>query len=212
MSPTPSEPRGSSEPGEPAMSQGFVKELIGTWDYSTLPPNVRLGTDCFIESKQAFAKFSSTRDPGLVLGDRVRVYAAGWGSGFGILDAGLVTIGDDSVLIGGQFMCGEQITVGKRVVISYNAIISDGDFHPLDPELRRRDALYGAPFDSSVTEPGSWTPKPVIIEDDVRIGINAIVLKGVRIGAGALVRPGAVVTSDVPAGAVVEGNPARARP
>ena len=193
------------------MGEDFIRELTGAWDYSSLPPNVRLGTDCFIESKQAFARFWSTRDPGLVLGDRVRVYAAGWGSGFGILESGLVTIGDDSVLMGGQFMCGEQITVGKRVVISYNALISDGDFHPLDPELRRRDALHGAPFESSVIEQVSWMPEPVVIEDDVRIGINAIVLKGVRIGAGALVKPGAVVTSDVPAGAVVEGNPARAR-
>jgi 2,3,4,5-tetrahydropyridine-2,6-dicarboxylate N-succinyltransferase len=50
---------------------------------------------------------------------------------------------------------------------------------------------------------------PVVIEDDAWIGIGAIVLKGVRIGAGARVGAGAVVARDVPAGASVEGNPAR---
>jgi acetyltransferase-like isoleucine patch superfamily enzyme len=48
----------------------------------------------------------------------------------------------------------------------------------------------------------------VVIEDDAWIGIGAIVLKGVRIGAGARVEAGAVVTRDVPSGATVAGNPA----
>ena len=51
--------------------------------------------------------------------------------------------------------------------------------------------------------------KPVVIEDDAEVGIGAIILKGVRIGRGARVGAGAVVARDVPAGAVVEGNPAR---
>jgi acetyltransferase-like isoleucine patch superfamily enzyme len=49
----------------------------------------------------------------------------------------------------------------------------------------------------------------VIIEDDVWIGIGAIILKGTRIGRGARVGAGAVVTRDVPAGATVAGNPAQ---
>jgi acetyltransferase-like isoleucine patch superfamily enzyme len=49
----------------------------------------------------------------------------------------------------------------------------------------------------------------VVVEDDVWVGIGAIILKGVRIGAGARIGAGSVVTSDVPAGAVVEGNPGR---
>ena len=49
----------------------------------------------------------------------------------------------------------------------------------------------------------------MIIEDDVWIGIGAIVLKGTRIGRGARVGAGAVVTRDVAAGATVAGNPAQ---
>ena len=52
--------------------------------------------------------------------------------------------------------------------------------------------------------------RPVVIEDDAWIGIGAIVLKGVTIGAGARVEPGAVVTRDVAPGARVAGNPAAA--
>jgi acetyltransferase-like isoleucine patch superfamily enzyme len=49
----------------------------------------------------------------------------------------------------------------------------------------------------------------VVIEDDAWIGIGAIVLKGVRIGRGARVGAGSVVTGDIPAGVYVAGNPAR---
>jgi maltose O-acetyltransferase len=54
--------------------------------------------------------------------------------------------------------------------------------------------------------------RPVVIEDDVWIGIGAIILKGVRIGNGARIGPGAVVTRSVPAETTVMGNPARAVP
>ena len=50
---------------------------------------------------------------------------------------------------------------------------------------------------------------PVTIEDDVFIGMNALVLKGVTIGAGSVVAAGCVVARDVPPRSVVVGNPAR---
>ena len=51
--------------------------------------------------------------------------------------------------------------------------------------------------------------EPIVIEDDVWVGYNATILKGVRVGAGAVVAPGAFVTRDVPPGVEVAGNPAR---
>lgn len=50
---------------------------------------------------------------------------------------------------------------------------------------------------------------PVIIEDDCFIGLAAVVLMGVRVGKGAIIGAGAIVTKDVPAGMVVGGNPAK---
>lgn len=193
------------------MSEDLVADVTGSWDLAGLPANVRLGEGCFIESRIAFAKFSTTRDPGLVLGDRVRVYGGGWGSSFGVVGEGCVEIGDDSVLTGAQFMCANRITLGKRVVVSYNAILADADFHPREPTVRRQQVMASAPHVDWI-ELSPYPTEPVVVEDDARIGINAIILKGVNIGRGAHVLPGAVVTRDVPAGTTVGGNPAVAQP
>ncbi|MEW6161449.1 MAG: acyltransferase, partial [Verrucomicrobiota bacterium] len=159
---------------------------------------------CFFERKESFKRFRSRRNPGLVFGDRVRAYT--W-TEFNIEEEGCVEIGDDTVLVGAVFMCAAQIRIGRRVVISYNVTIADSDFHPRDAELRKLDAISNAPGGDRSHRP-RFIARPVFIEDDARIGIGAIVLKGVRIGAGAQVWAGAVVTNDVPAGAVVAGNPA----
>jgi acetyltransferase-like isoleucine patch superfamily enzyme len=94
------------------------------------------------------------------------------------------------------------------VVLSYQVVIADSDFHPRDPEARQADAVANAPGGDPSARPALETA-PVVIEDDVHIGIGAIVLKGVRIGRGARIGGGAVVTGDVPAGGEVAGNPAR---
>lgn len=181
-----------------------VAAVTGRWDYSELPSNVVVGEGCYLERSDAFARYRSTRDPGLKLGDRVRVYT---GTGFSIEPDGFVEVGADSVLVGARFMCNAQITVGERVIVSYNVLIADSDFHPLDPELRKADARANAPFATEARPP--LESRPVVIEDDVRIGMGAIVLKGVRIGKGADVQPGSVVISDVAPGTTVRGNPAR---
>jgi acetyltransferase-like isoleucine patch superfamily enzyme len=182
-----------------------VGYLTGDWDYSTLPPNVQLGRDCFLERKDSFELYRSTREVGLRLGDRVSAYT--WTT-FNVEAGGCVEVGDDSVLVGAVFMCAEQITLGQRVVVSYGVTIADSDFHPHDPELRREDARANAPSGDKSRRP-AIVSRPVVIEDDAWIGVGAIILKGVRIGAGARIGPGAVVTSDVPAGATVAGNPAQ---
>ena len=115
---------------------------------------------------------------------------------------------DDSTLVGAVFMCAESIRLGRRVIVSYNVTIADSDFHPLDPEERKRDAMANAPEGDKSRRPAIIS-KPVVIEDDVWIGIGAMILKGVQVGRGARIGAGAVVTRDVPAGATVTGNPAR---
>lgn len=181
-----------------------VSTLTGAWDYATLPANVRLGADVWLEDRQAFRRFRSRRDPGLVLADRVRAYT--W-TRFSIEPSGQVIVGEDTILVGAMFMSAGRITVGPRVVIGYNVVLADCDFHPVDPELRRLDAIAHSPHGND-DERQPFSPEDVVIGADARIGVGAIVLKGVHIGAGAHVGAGAVVTRDVPAGARAVGNPA----
>jgi acetyltransferase-like isoleucine patch superfamily enzyme len=176
------------------------------WDYSTLPANVRLGRDCFIERKNSFDRYRSEQDPGLVLGDRVKVYSF---TALNVEPDAMVAIGDDSIVVGGIFMCARRITIGKRVIISYGVTIADSDFHPTDPAARKLDAIANSPHGDRSLRPYIET-NPVEIGDDVWIGIGAIILKGVKIGAGARIGAGAVITREVPAGAYYIGNPAHA--
>lgn len=182
-----------------------MKEVTGRWDYTSLPHNVSLGRDCFLERKDSFKRFRSTRDNGLVLGDRVKVYT--W-TEFNVEPDGAVEVGDDSVLAGAIFMCAQSVRIGRRVIVSYNVTIADSDFHPRDPELRRLDAIANAPQGNRSERP-AIVARPVVIEDDVWIGIGAIILKGVRVGRRARIGAGAVVTSDIEAGVTVSGNPAQ---
>jgi acetyltransferase-like isoleucine patch superfamily enzyme len=94
------------------------------------------------------------------------------------------------------------------VVIGWNATIADTDFHPLSPAERVADAIACSPLGQGRPRP-PVAKKEVRIEDDVWIGPNATILKGVTIGAGAWIEAGALVTRDVPRGAKVLGNPAQ---
>ena len=91
--------------------------------------------------------------------------------------------------------------VGRRTMIDMGAILGGRATVGDDCHIGAGAVLAG------VVEPASATP--VVVEDRVLIGANAVVLEGVRIGAGAVVAAGAVVTEDVPPGAVVAGTPAR---
>jgi acetyltransferase-like isoleucine patch superfamily enzyme len=84
-----------------------------------------------------------------------------------------------------------KLHIGKNVRIAPYSIILDSDYHDLSN--RRKDG----------------TTAPIIIEDDVWIATRAMVLKGVRIGKGAVVAAGAVVTKDVAPYTVVGGSPAK---
>jgi acetyltransferase-like isoleucine patch superfamily enzyme len=182
-----------------------LKEHNGQWDYSSLPPNVCVGADCFLERKGSFKNFRSRRPIGLRLGRLVHVYS---GCEFNVHENGWIEVGDQSVLVGAVFMCAEHIQIGQRVTISYHVTIADSDFHPIDPDLRKQDAIAISPHGDRQRRPAIVT-RPVIIEDDAWIGIGAIILKGVRVGVGARIEAGAVVTRDVPPGSVAGGNPAR---
>lgn len=178
----------------------------GLWDYSILPGNVRIGKDCYLEDYGAFARFRSTQDRGLTIGDGVYAYL---GTTFDVSPPGVLSVGAGSVLASPVFKCSCSVTVGRNVLISYGVLITDNDMHPRGYDARLEDARAHSPQGGFGPRP-PLEMRPVVIDDDVVLGAGVIVLKGVRIGRGAHVAAGSVVTRDVPEGARVAGNPARA--
>lgn len=104
-----------------------------------------------------------------------------------------LTLGKGYINTGAAIACAHSITLGNGVFVARNAYITDSDHH------------------SILTEQGAISnlPQPVRIGSHVLIGFGAIILKGVTIGDGAMIAAGAVVTSDVPAGCLAAGVPAK---
>lgn len=121
---------------------------------------------------------------------------------------GEIEIGDYTFI--GEFSrvwSAKRIKIGNRVLISHNVNIHDNNSHPLDANERHLDFLHI--FEKGLQSDIDLNEKEIIIEDDVWIGFNSTILKGVTIGKGAIVGAETLVTTDVPPYAVIVGNPAR---
>lgn len=108
---------------------------------------------------------------------------------------GRIVFGDNVSIGSGVFIEGKDVTVGNNVSIGPDAKILTTRHTLLPPNMPA--------FQTDVEI------LPVVIEDGVIVGVGAIILPGVSIGRGAVVADGAVVTKDVPFGAIVAGVPAR---
>lgn len=98
---------------------------------------------------------------------------------------------------GSSICCVSEIVIGDNCALGANSCIYDTDFHPTEV-LKRR-------YQSSIFEAKT---KKIRIGDDVWIGANTIVLKGVNIGVGSVIGPCSVVITDVPTLKLFRGNPA----
>lgn len=116
---------------------------------------------------------------------------------FTVSAGGRLQIGSECGFSGTVIVARERVSIADRVLVGANSTIVDTDFHPLAPAARREHPTRGA------------RTAPVLIEDDVFIGMNVLSLKGSHLGAGCVVGAGSVVAGAVPPGAVVAGNPAR---
>ena len=110
----------------------------------------------------------------------------------------------------GSIIIGENTHIQRRCVLSafmapikigaVCEIASNCAFYPYD---------HGCKLGKPIMDQPLQTKGGIVIEDDVWLGFGVIVLDGVRIGEGAMIGAGAVVTKDIPAGAIAAGTPAR---
>jgi acetyltransferase-like isoleucine patch superfamily enzyme len=105
-------------------------------------------------------------------------------------------VGARFCMTGGAICAAKHITIGNGVAVGANTIIADTDFHPIDAAVRW-------------LKPDAGQAAAIVIADDVFIGMNCLILKGVVIGQGSVVGAGSVVTCAVPSHVIAAGNPAK---
>ncbi len=120
-------------------------------------------------------------EPGAIIREQVEIGAGAVIMMGAILNIGAV-VGEETMIDMGAVL-GGRATVGRRCHIGAGGVLA---------------GVIGPP-----------SAQPVVVEDDVLIGANAVVIEGVRVGKGAVVAAGAVVIEDVAPGMVVAGVPAR---
>jgi acetyltransferase-like isoleucine patch superfamily enzyme len=175
-----------------------LRVLYWTWYLSA--KGVRVGKNLIVKGRPRIMRFSGS----IRIGDNVTLRSCDYGYHSSLYgptrlmtdtsENALIEIGDNTRINGASIHATERISIGRNCLVAANVTILDSDGHGLLPGER------------TLVNPA---PKPVIIEDNVWIGINAIILKGVRIGQNSVIGAGSVVTRDVPPNCVVAGNPAQ---
>ena len=155
-------------------------EFLGPWHTIMKPWYVNISGN----NIRIGHSFTAIGEPG----NRVEIGV--WGREHG---QGRVVIGD-SVLMspGSRISASDEVILGDGVMLANGAYITDSDWHTIHDRTVRAE-----------------TPTPVHIGDNVWLGDNSAVLKGVTIGENSVIAARAVVTRDVPANVVVAGNPAK---
>jgi UDP-2-acetamido-3-amino-2,3-dideoxy-glucuronate N-acetyltransferase len=155
----------------------------------TVPPEtlrliasgVQLGRNVVI---QAFVNLY-----GCIIGDDVRIGT------FVEIQKGAV-IGNNCKIQSHSFIC-EGVTIEDEVFVGHNVTFTNDRF----PRATNDEGL--------LKDQRDWFCEPTLVKRGASIGSGATLLCGITIGERAIVGAGSVVTRDVPAGAVVAGNPAR---
>ncbi len=147
-------------------------------------------------------RFGSSKE-NIILGDNVWMYGTIASSSGGKVVMGDYTkIGNRSSIVAVN-----SVIIGKYTAIADGVVIVDNNNHPINPKDRKFMRL--TPEDSEFRDWKYSENKPIVIGENVWVGANSRILKGVNIGDNSIVASASIVTKDVPENCIVAGNPAK---
>lgn len=156
---------------------------------------VRAGKHIVFRGWTSFFRASNSE---ILLGDNVSFNSSSYSNRIGLNHQCIITtmapdakitIGDRTGMSSTTITSWKQITIGRDVRIGANCVIMDGDFHLDDPRTP--------------------SPSPIVIKDNVWLGANVTVMKGVEIGENTIIGMNSVVTKNIPANCVAAGIPCK---
>ncbi len=151
-----------------------------------------------------FRPFRGSTAKDIVIGDDFRFFSGGICSQNG----GKIIIGEHSKIgYNCKIFSAISVTIGNYVILADGITICDNNNHPVNP--KDREIIYRTAWDSEYRGWKYSDSSPIVIEDNVWIGSNVRICKGVTIGKGAVIAACSVVTKDVPENSIAAGNPAK---
>ncbi|MEQ8433432.1 MAG: acyltransferase [Oceanicaulis sp.] len=192
--------RAALEPWGDALADRHAGALLDIWSRfaaaSVLGDGIRLGLD---------ARIVNLNEPGAIK-------LSGPAAIRGVLRAdsgGRIEIGEFCYIGDGVVISAHQsVSVGRCTLLAHGVQIFDNNSHPTQT-FQREVQFRRMLGDKSVYVPMKIGAAPVAIGANCWIGMNSLIMRGVSIGDGTIVAAASVVTSDLPAGVVAAGNPAR---
>jgi acetyltransferase-like isoleucine patch superfamily enzyme len=184
-----------------------MRTLPWDWYEGTIPDNVHLDPEAYLETTFSFLLYRSEAAVGIRYARGAHSYL---GTMFDVGPAGRVTLGEHALVHGVRIVCDDRVEIGDHAMLSWNVVLMDTYRMPHDPAARR--ALLGRLAVSASLPrqlPAAADARPVVIGPNTWIGFDACVMPGVTVGRGAVVGAKSVVFDDVPEYTVVAGNPAR---
>jgi len=149
------------------------------------------------------SKVYAHRSANVCFGEHVSFHSVAY-----ISNGAALIIGKNSTLrFSTEINAKESVKIGANVIISNNVIISDNNSHPTGYEERIK--MCESDHDGELWSNKYAVSKPIIIEDNVWIGRQVMVNKGVTIGQGSIVAAGTVVTKNIPPYSLCYGNPGK---
>jgi acetyltransferase-like isoleucine patch superfamily enzyme len=166
------------------------------WFSLPVPDNVRLSARSWLHSSFAFCHYRSRAEIGVRVGSDTGLYA---GTFFDLGPDAEVEIGRYCSVVGAIFSTNGRVVIGDFALIAHEVVIADT--HWATPELRQ--------LTTALPRTSQLPPSSIEIGANVWIGAQAIILGNVRIGKGAIIGAGTLVTQDVPPFTLCAGNPMR---